>query len=111
MSNTTDLIDPMTYIGPGACPECMTLMILADRETTIMDLNKDGSVSNIEGSYNVCIAICPRCKHKQPMMRCNSIYRPVSLVVKTIENLEIQEEIDRRKITTSYSIEGNPLSL
>lgn len=111
MNNQTDLIQPMTYIGPGACPNCMSLMMLADRETTIMELNRDGSVSNIEGSYSVCIAICPNCKHQQGMMRCNGIYRPASLMVKLLSDLELQEEIDHRKKNTSYSIEGNPLSL
>lgn len=110
-SKGKDLIEPMIYYGPGSCPKCISLMMLADRETTIMDLNSDGSVSNIEGSYSVCMAICPNCNHKQPMMRCNGIYRPASLVVKMLSDLEIQEEIDLRKKNTSYFIEGNPLSL
>lgn len=111
MSKQTDLIDPIIYVGPGACPICMSFMMLADRETTIMELNRDGTVSNIEGSYNVCMAICPNCKHRQGMMRCNGIYRPVSLVVKMLNDLEIQEEIDQRKLNSSYSIKGNPLAL
>ena len=107
----TDLIEPMIFYGPGACPKCMSLLMLADRETTIMELNRDGSVSNIEGSYSMCMAMCPNCGHKQSMMRCNGIYRPVSLMVKLTADLEIQDEIDRRKNNSNYSIKGNPLSL
>ena len=110
-ANGKDLIEPMLFYGPGSCPMCISLMMLVDRETIIMDLNADGSVDNIEGSYNICMAICPKCKYTRPMMRCNGIYRPASFVVKTLNEIDLQDEIDFRKKNTRYSIKDNPLSL
>ena len=105
------LIDPVEYHGPGACPICFTPLVLADRETNIMDLDKHGYVVNISDSIVKCSAICPKCGHTQEMMRSNGIYRPYSKVVQIFDELDLMDKIDRRKNEGKYDIKENPLSL
>ena len=45
-------IEPMLFHGPGACPNCLTPLILAEKELTVMDLDKNGNVI-IEPNYDV----------------------------------------------------------
>ena len=108
--HNTDLIAPMEYHGPGTCPMCFTTLVLVDREINVMDLDKHGNVVNIEETLVTCQAMCPKCGHSMKMMRSGGIYRPYSEVMKTIEDLETSEIIDRRMNSGRYSIEGNPLA-
>ena len=115
-----DLINPISFHGPGACPIDHTNLIVADREIEVMQLNEDGSVSDLISNENRCVAICPMCGRKYEMMRFLGTYRPYSQFVADVLKAEIGNIADIRKIVSicnehtsngKYTISGNPLAI
>lgn len=102
-------IEPITFYGPGVCPECLTPLIIAERDLTVMDLDKDGNVFNIVESEYYCNAMCPKCKNKIKMMRTNGSYKPYSEVRAAFDDIDFAERL-RNRHEGKYSIEGNPIS-
>lgn len=112
MSNKEILIEPLTYCGPGGCPICSTPLIVAERETIILDLDTSGNVLDINSAGVICKGLCPRCGHKLDMMRSNGIYRPYSYARSLFDDVDRMHELEQRKLKDgSYHIEGNPLSV
>lgn len=112
MTNNKDLlIEPFIYHGPGCCPICSTELLVAERETIIMRLDKSGNAVSVEGADVICRGLCPNCGHKLDMMRSNGIYKPYSYAAALFDEVDRRYEIDRRNKEGSYRIEGNPLSI
>lgn len=106
------LIEPLTYHGPGCCPICLTALIVAERDTTIMELDKSGNVISIEGAvHTICKGMCPKCGYKLDMMRSNGIYRPYSEAVALFDKIDFEYELSLRQKDGIYHIDGNPLSV
>ena len=102
-------IEPMLFHGPGVCPNCLTPLILAEKELTVMDLDKNGNVINIVNTDIVCKAMCPNCGKKYDMMRSNGSYKPYSRIAEIFDKLDLDEEIKKRN-NGRYHISDNPLS-
>lgn len=113
MSNKEILIEPLTYHGPGGCPICSTPLIVAERETIILDLDISGNVLDINSAGTICKGICPRCGYKLDMMRShNGTYRAYSHTRALFDEIDHNHEIEQRRLKEgSYRIEGNPLSI
>ena len=95
------LIDPMVFFGIGACPVCSTPLVVADKELTVFQLNKDGAVMDMEETNVVVKALCPDCGHRQDMMRdpFNGIYRPYSRAAYLFSEADHKEAIKNRSIS------------
>lgn len=106
-----DLINPIIVHGPGACRECHTNLIVADREINTMLLNDDGSVSDYFETHITCAAMCPKCGAKYPMMRFMGTYRPVSQYLLDIAEIELRSIVAKDRPIGKYNIDGNPLAI
>ena len=96
------LIDPMIFFGIGACPVCSTPLVVADKELTVFQLNKDGAVMDMEETNVIAKALCPNCGHRQEMMRdpFNGIYRPYSRAAYLFAEADLKEAAKYRHIST-----------
>lgn len=101
-------IEPLIFHGPGACPECNHTLTIADRETNVMKLNRDGSVLELIDCHDYCSSICPNCGFTQRMMRSNGVYKPYSEIVRAFDKIDLEEILENRN-KGRYSIDGNPL--
>lgn len=90
------IVDPLIYIGPGACRKCSSPLILAERDLSAMELNPDGSVRNIIETSVMCTALCPQCGEKYSMMRSNGVYKPASLAGLLFDKIDLKEELEIR---------------
>ena len=104
------LIDPIVYRGPGACKECGTPLIIAEREIMVMDLNSEGQVVKLEEQASTIKALCPNCGRRQDMMRdpYKGIYRPRSLAAYLFSQMEA-EEANKNRIRSINEKDENPL--
>ena len=109
MSTKEPTISPMTFYGPGCCPDCMIPMVVADKETNVIALDQNGSASDIILTCDECVAICPKCKKKFNMMRSNGVYKPYSDVVYLLDKMEIDYEAKKRREQGKYHVDINPL--
>jgi hypothetical protein len=104
------MLDGMVLHGPGECPECHMPIIVADVETTVMDLNSDGIPINEETSYR-CSGICSRCGKRINVMRWKGGYVPYSKASRLFKIYQLQEEKNKRlaALENNRYILGNPL--
>lgn len=105
------LIDGMIFHGPGCCPECGAPLIVADTETTIMELDPNGIPISESTGIQVG-AICSRCKNKIPMVRWEGGYIPFSPSSYLIKCLEREDKAKERvRLLNSDAVSRNPFSI
>ena len=97
-------IDAFTIYGPGCCPICHGPLVVADREITIMDVDRNGNPISDEVDIR-CIAKCKKCGHEQEMMRWDGKYLPYSESNRYYLMLRLREEVKERL----NRINNNPL--
>ena len=103
--------EAMIYHGPGGCCNCGDLLTVIDHEMTIMELNRDGHPLTEETILRVK-AICPKCGHKQDMMRHNGTYIPYSKSNEIFKIFHIKEEAKKRlSLLNNKAREENPFSI
>lgn len=102
-------IEPMTFFGPGLCPNCLTPLLIAERDLNVMKLDKNGNVIDIVDTEYYCNALCPKCGEKLRMMRSYGSYKPYSLATAMFDDIDFQEKISKRN-KGMYSIDENPVS-
>lgn len=103
--------EAMIFHGPGGCPNCGDLLTVIDHEMTVMELNREGHPITEETVIRVK-ACCPKCGHKQTMMRWNGMYLPYSEMMKMIKIGELEEMTEKRNLELNKQTKGkNPFLL
>lgn len=72
--NSTDLIKPIEFIGPGQCYQCGSHLVVYENELASFLLDKNGMPTRHEIEYCSLIGICPSCKKRYRMNRSGMHY-------------------------------------
>lgn len=110
MENNELLIEGLIYHGPGCCPDCGGPIVVADTETTVMELNDDG-VPISDETYQKCSGACTRCGKRINMMRWGGGYIPYSAASKIVRINDFKEECKQRILEINKNAKGkNPFT-
>ncbi len=100
--------EAMIFYGPGGCPKCGDLLTVVDHEISIMELNREGHPLTEETIIRIR-ACCPKCGHKQDMMRWNGMYIPYSEMSEMIKIGELKAAVEKRNLELNKQTKGkNP---
>ena len=94
-------IEPFVIFGNGQCPSCGGEIIVADTETTIMMLDKEGNPISLDTNIQ-CRGICGQCRRKLNMIRFNGAYAPDTWYMRILK-----DENDKKAAQPIY-LKENP---